>query len=143
MTIVQQSSEYINSQTEPKRSDMRELHSRILQVLPSTRLWFDNGKNADGKVITNPTIGYGCQILKYANGKTKDFFQIGLSSNTTGLSVYILGLEDKTYLKSVFGKDLGKVRVTGYCIKFKRLKDVNVDVLEEAIRYGMEATSIK
>jgi len=29
--------------------------------------------------------------------------------------------------------------VTGYCIKFKTLKDINIDILEEAIRYGFEA----
>jgi hypothetical protein len=31
--------------------------------------------------------------------------------------------------------------VSGYCIKFRSLKDIDVDVLEGAIRYGVEATS--
>jgi len=80
------------------------------------------------------------QILKYANGTTKEFFQIGLSPNQTGISVYILGIEDKTYLAQTYAKELGKAKVTGYCIKFKTLKDINVDVLGAAVRYGVESS---
>jgi hypothetical protein len=138
MDIQEQIKSYITSQTEPKLSDMQQLHQLILQVLPSCRLWFDDGKNAENKTVTNPTIGYGFYTIKYANGKTRDFFQIGMSANTTGISIYILGIEDKTYLAQTFGKDLGKANVTGYCIRFKKLKDINIDVLEAAIRYALD-----
>ena len=76
--------------------------------------------------------------MKYADGKTREFYQIGMSANTTGISVYILGIEDKKYLAQTYGKKIGKASVSGYCIKFKSLKDINVDVLEEAIRDGFE-----
>jgi hypothetical protein len=99
-------------------------------------LWFDNGKNSENKTVSNPTIGYGSFTIKYADGKTRDFFQIGLSGNTTGISVYVMGMTDKTYLAKTYGKKLGKASVTGYCIKFKTLKNINIDVLEAAIRYG-------
>ncbi len=79
--------------------------------------------------------------MKLAGGKTREFYQIGISANTTGISVYIMGIEDKKYLSETFGKKLGKASVTGYCIKFKTLKDIDVDVLEAAIRYGVEATA--
>jgi hypothetical protein len=141
MNIQEQIKEYIISQPEPKRSDMQELHHRILQVLPGCKLWFDNGKNSENKTVSNPNIGYGFYTIKYADGKTRDFFQIGLSANTTGISVYILGIKDKTYLAQTFGKELGKASVTGYCIKFKTLKDININILEAAIRYGAEVTS--
>ena len=141
MKIKEQIEEYITSQPESKRSDMQALHHRILQVLPGCKLWFDNGKNSENKTVSNPTIGYGSHTIKYADGKTRDFFQIGLSANTTGISVYILGLKDKTYLAQTFGKKIGKASVTGYCIKFKTLKDINIDTLEAAILYGVEATS--
>lgn len=72
--------------------------------------------------------------MKYANGKTRDFFRIGLSANATGISVYILGLDDKAYLAETYAKDLGKAKVTGYCIKFKTLKDINADTLKKAIK---------
>src|ERR1700685_3741137 len=138
MNVQKQIEEYIASQPEPKQSDMQELHLRILKVLPGCKLWFDNGKNSENKTVSNPTIGYGFQTLKYADGKTRDFFQIGLSANTTGISVYILGIRDKTYLAQTYGKKIGKASVTGYCIRFKTLKDINIDILEAAIRYGVE-----
>src|SRR3984885_6336720 len=116
------------------------LQRLMLQALPDCKLWFDDGKNSENKTVSNLTIGYGFQVIKYADGKTRDFFQIGISANTTGISVYILGLKDKTYLAKTFGKKLGKAKVTGYCIKFKTLKDINMDSLEESIRYGVGAS---
>src|SRR6476620_1453001 len=131
---------YITSQPEPKRSDLQALHLLILRVLPTAKLWFLDGKNEDGKTVSNPNIGYGLRTITYADGTTRDFYQIGISANKTGISVYILGIDDKTYLARTYGNVIGKASVTGYCIKFKTLKDINVDILEAAIRYGIEAT---
>ena len=140
MKVQEQIKEYIASQPEPKRSDMHTLHGAILLVMPECKLWFLDGKNSEGKIVSNPNIGYGSYTIKYADGTTREFYQIGLSANTTGISVYVLGLEDKTYLAKTYGKKLGKASVTGYCIKFKTLKDINLDTLEAAIRYGFNAT---
>ena len=141
MQIREQIEEYIASQPEPKRSDMRALHRLVLKAMPRCKLWFLDGKDGDGKTVSNPNIGYGLHTIKYANGRTREFYQIGLSANTTGISVYILGIEDKKYLARAYGKKLGKASVSGYCIKFKALTDINIDTLEAAIRYGVEATS--
>jgi hypothetical protein len=143
MNIQEQIKKYIDSQPEPKRSDMQELHSFILQVSPGCKLWFLDGKNSDGKTIANPNIGYGFYTIKYADGTTREFYQIGISANKTGISVYILGIKDKTYLAKTYGKKLGKSSVSGYCIKFKTLKDINIQILEAAIRYGFEAQNEK
>ena len=120
---------------------MQKLHQLTLQALPGCKLWFESGKNSENKTVSNPTIGYGSYTIKYADGKTRDFFQIGLSANKTGISVYILGIKDKMYLAQTYGKEIGKASVTGYCIKFKTLKDIDIDILEAAIRYGVEVTS--
>jgi hypothetical protein len=141
MNVEEQIGEYINSQPDAKRGDMQALHHHILQTLPGCKLWFDNGKTAEGKVVSNPNIGYGHFTIKYGDSKTKEFFQIGLSGNTTGISVYIMGIKDKAYLAQTFGKELGKASVTGYCIKFKKLDDININVLEAAVRYGLGVTS--
>jgi Domain of unknown function (DU1801) len=138
MNVQGQIEKYITSQPEPKRSDMQALHRIILEVMPACKLWFLDGKNSDGKVVSNPNIGYGLQTTKYADGTTREFYQIGLSANKTGISVYILGIDDKKYLAQTYGKDLGKASVTGYCIRFKTLKDISADVLEAAMRFGFE-----
>jgi hypothetical protein len=111
--------------------------------MPACKLWFLDGKNSEGKTVSNPNIGYGSDTMKYADGTTREFYQIGLSANKTGISVYILGIEDKKYLAETYGKDLGKASVTGYCIRFKTLKDININVLEAAIRYRLEAQNEK
>jgi hypothetical protein len=143
MSVEVQIKKYINSQPEPKRSDMQELHRIILQVMPAFKLWFLDGKNSENKTVSNPNIGYGLHTVKYMDGTTREFYQIGLSANKTGISVYILGIEDKKYLAEAYGKELGKASVTGYCIRFKTLKDINIEILEAAIRYGFETQSEK
>jgi len=152
MNIKEQIAAYIASQPEPKHSDMQALHRIILETIPACKLWFLDGKDDKGKIVSNPNIGYGSYTIKYADarpdgkggrGTTREFYQIGLSANTTGISVYIMGIKDKTYLAQTYGKELGKASVTGYCIKFKTLKDINIDILQAAIRDGVEITNEK
>ena len=140
MNIKEEIKKYIASQPEPKRSDMQELHRIVLELMPACKLWFLDGKDSEGKIVSNPNIGYGSYTIKYADGTTREFYQIGLSANTTGISVYIMGIKDKKYLANTYGKKLGKASVTGYCIKFKTIKDINVDILQEAIQDGVEIT---
>src|SRR4249920_3627815 len=124
MQVKEQIEKYIAGQPEPKRDEMRALHRVILKAMPRCRLWFLDGRNSDGKTVSNPNIGYGLHTIKYADGKTREFYQIGMSANKTGISVYILGIKNKTYLAKTFGKQLGKASVTGYCIRFKTLQDI-------------------
>src|SRR5512133_444088 len=102
MNVEDHIREYILSQTEPKRSELQELHDRILEASPGCRLWFSDGTNAESKVVSNPSIGYIQCTIRYADGTSKEFYQIGLSGNKTGISVYILGLEDKSYLVETY-----------------------------------------
>jgi len=115
MNVKEQIAAYITSQAEPKRSDMQALHQLILQVMPACKLWFLDGKDEKGKIVSNPNIGYGSYIIKYADarpdgkggrGTTREFYQIGLSANTSGISVYIMGIEDKKYLAQAYGEKL-------------------------------------
>lgn len=138
MNVQEQIERYISSQPEPKHSDMQALHRIILQLMPACKLWFLDGKDSNNKTVSNPNIGYGLYTIHYADGTTRDFYQIGLSANTTGISVYILGINDKTYLAKTYAEKIGKASVTGYCIKFKALKDINIDILEAAIRYRLQ-----
>jgi len=143
MNVETEIEEYISSLDERKQSEMRVLHQLILNLNTSCKLWFLNGKNSENKVVSNPNIGYGIYTINYTDGSNRPFYQIGLSANKTGISVYIFGIEDKTFLSSNFGSTIGKASITGYCIKFKTIKDINLEVLEAAIKYGFEATKEK
>ena len=140
MNVHDQIKDHIAAQPEPKRSEMQELHDIILGMMPDCKLWFLDGKNESGRTVSNPNIGYGVQTTKYADGKTREFYQIGTSANATGVSVYIMGIKDKKYLAEKYGKKIGQASVTGYCIKFRTLKNIDVDTLVEAMRYGIEQT---
>jgi hypothetical protein len=128
---------YLASQPEPKQTDLRRLHAVMLAEFPECKLWFNDGTNEGGKVVANPNIGYGVHTINYADGTSREFYRIGLSANTAGISVYVLGLEDKTYLTRTYGASIGKASVTGYCIKFKRLSHIDATTLQAAIRHGM------
>ena len=141
MKTTEEISDYIKSQTESKRNDMEALHKMIVALKPKCKLWFLDGKNEQNKVVANPNIGYGSLTLSYADGSTKEFYQIGMSANTSGISIYVMGLSDKKYLVNTYGKTIGKASVTGYCIKFKSLKDIQIPVLMEAIKFGFDSTN--
>jgi hypothetical protein len=142
MSVIAHINAYIASQKDEKRNDLQQLHQLICELMPNEKLWFEDGKDANGKVISNPNIGYGTSLIHYANGSSREFYKIGISANTTGISLYIMGLHNKTYLVDHIAARIGKAKVTSYCIKFKNLSQINVEVLSEAIRYSLnEATS--
>lgn len=140
MNVHNKIKDHIAAQPEPKRSDMQELHGIILGMMPNCKLWFLDGRDERGRTVSNPNIGYGAQTIKYADGKTREFYQIGISANATGIAVYIMGIKDKKYLAEKYGKKIGKASVTGYCIKFRTLENIDVDTLVDAMRYGVEQT---
>lgn len=133
MTVLEQIDGYIAQQPPAKSAALRDLHRRIQAISPDARLWFLDGRNEEGKVVSNPNIGYGLTTIRYAAGASRDFYKIGVSANTAGISLYVMGLEDKTHLTKTYGPRLGKAKVTGYCIRFKTIGDVDLDVLEELI----------
>lgn len=142
MNIQKQIETYIASLPAVKSIDMMQLHQFIMPLLPQSKLWFLDGKNSEGKIVSNPNIGYGLYTINYADGSSRDFYKIGLSANTTGISIYIMGIDDKTYLANTYATIIGKASVSGYCIKFKKLQDINLDVLANAIQYGVEALQV-
>jgi len=84
----------------------------VLAEFPDCRLWFNDGTNEAGKVVANSNIGYGVYTITYADGSSREFYRIGLSANTTGISVYVLGLEDKTYLTRTYEASIGRALLT-------------------------------
>jgi hypothetical protein len=132
---------YISSQAEAKRDELQDLHQRILGMAPGCKLWFLDGRNSEGKVVTNPNIGYGSAPITYVNGEIREFYRIGLSANTAGISVYVMGLDDKKHLAETYAARLGKAKVTGYCIKFRRLADIDRNVLDELIADSIGAAT--
>ena len=142
MSVHEQIESYISGLPPAKGKELRDLHRRVLQISPDTKLWFLDGRDDSGKIVSNPNIGYGVETLSYANGNTRTFYKIGMSANTSGLSVYVMGLKDKAYLSETYGARLGKAKITGYCIRFRSLKDVDLRVLEEVVADALGPSAI-
>lgn len=138
MNVQKQIDSYIAGHPEPKRTDLQSLHQLILGVSPDCGLRFLDGKTDTGKVVSNPSIGYGTQVLRYAGGKTREFYRVGLSANTAGISIYIMGIQDRAYLPKTFGRALAPAKVTASCITFKALSDIPIAPLEAALRAGFQ-----
>ena len=124
---------YLGSHPEPKRTDLYSLHERFTRLFPGSPVSYFDGLDDTGKVVANPTLGYGTQTVEYASGSSKEVFKLGLSANKTGISIYVMGIKDKALLKSLFQDRLGKAKVTGYCIRFGKLADIDVDTLMNVI----------
>ena len=139
MNVEDEIAAYIASQPQAKQYDLQALHLLIRSLMPGDRLWFLDGRNAEGKTVSNPNIGYGECLMAYANGSTRPFYRIGLSANTAGISVYVMRLKDQNYLKATYASTLGKASITGYCIKFKKLADLDVEVLKAVVQEGFKA----
>lgn len=141
MKVDTEISNYIVTLPASKQTDMHALYDLIISIMPNSKLWFLDGRDESGKVVSNPNIGFGSYSIHYADGKSKEFYQIGLSANTTGISVYIMGISDRKLLVENFASSIGKASVTGYCIKFKSLKVIDQNVLEKAIRLGLKEST--
>ncbi|HOX71808.1 hypothetical protein [Dokdonella sp.] len=140
MNVRKQIRDHIAAQPESKRRDMQALHDIILGVMPGCKLWFLDGLDESGRTLSNPNIGYGVQTMTYADGSARQFYQVGISANTTGISMYIMGIKDKKYLPENYGDRIGQASVSGYCIKFRTLANIDVKVLVDAMRYGIGQT---
>ena len=95
---------------------------------PQLEQSFHDGKNEQGKQVTNPTYGFGLFEQNYANGAKKIHFRIGVAETKNGFSIYLLGIRGKLDLPELC-QDIGKAKVTGYCISFKKWGDLNLEVL--------------
>ena len=81
MNVQYQISGYITSQDVQKSEELLRLHQHILQLLPGCKLWYLDGKDENGKVVSNPNIGYGTQTIHYAKGKTRESHRTGINTN--------------------------------------------------------------
>lgn len=111
---------------EGKRKDSYEL-IRIMQKL--------SGEEA---TMWGPTIiGFGTYHYKYASGKEGDMCRIGFSPRKAEFSLYLTCSADDF---SAMLEKFGKHKTGKGCIYFKKLADVNRDVLEEMIKKSLKET---
>jgi hypothetical protein len=120
--------EYLAALDEPRRSEMAALHALITKALPKHPPAFGSGM-----------IGYGSYHFKYPSGREGDWPIVGLSSRKQYISVYLMGSEDGVYIAEKHRTELPKASIGKSCVRFKRLADIDLKVLEKVIRLSAKA----
>ncbi len=105
----------------------------MLEIAPDTRLWFLDGKDDSGKIVFNPNIGYGAGHPAARTARAWSSIASAFERQHDG-NIDLRHVNDWKYLAQTFGPTLGKASVTGYCIKFKSLADLDSAVLEDLLR---------
>lgn len=80
-------------------------------------------------------IGFGRYHYKYESGREGDFLATGFSPRKANLSIYIMpGYQDYS---DIMGR-LGKHKLGKSCLYVNKLADIDLDVLRELVRVGLD-----
>lgn len=122
--------EYIDYIDEPRRTDIVALDKLISSLAPSSC----------GRKLWGSIIGYGSYHYKYASGREGDWMKIGLASQKNYISVYVCAVNAKGYIAEQYQDKFPKASIGRSCIRYKKLEDVDLNVLKKVIVEGFKAT---
>lgn len=127
-TTAKSPQEYIDLITEPRKSDIQFLDELIKKILPhlERKMW--------GSIV-----GYGSYHYKYKSGREGDWFIVGLASQKNYISLYVCAVKNGKYVAETYKDKLPKASIGKSCIRFKSLKDIDLDILKKVIKEGVEA----
>lgn len=118
--------EYIAMLTEDRREIIETLDKLIKDTVPGLERWFAYNM-----------LGYGeFQYTDY-KGNPGKWPVIALASQKNYVSLYVCAVDskdDKQYIAEKYEKELGKVSVGKSCIRFKKLDDLNLEVVKKALK---------
>lgn len=125
-------SNYINSLDSESKADIAKLDKLISKAAPKVPKVMWEGKfwgGSDQKII-----GYGDYNYVRPGKNDVEWFVVGLAQQKNYITVFITAVEDGKYLAEDYKDKLGKVKVGRSSISFKKLEDVNVELLVELIK---------
>jgi hypothetical protein len=79
-------------------------------------------------------VGYGLFHYKSKSGREGDWPVVALANQKNYISLYICATEEGEYIAEKNAHRLGKVSVGKSCIRFKKLEDLNLDVVREILQ---------
>lgn len=115
--------EYIASLEEPRKSEIKNLHKLIRKTVPDLKPHMKFGM-----------LGYGTYHYKYASGREGDWMIIGLANQKNYISLYACMSDGRQYVAEKHKKELPKASIGKSCIRFKKLKDVDLDVITKLLK---------
>lgn len=126
-TTAKTPKEYIALISEPRKAEVQKLHDFITKTVPDLK-----------QGMYGSIIGYGNYHYKSVSGREGDWMVIGLASQKNYISIYICATKGDKYLPELYKEKLGKVSVGKSCIRFKKVENVKLPVLKQAILEGVK-----
>jgi hypothetical protein len=111
---------------EPRRTEIARVDRFIRDVAPEL------------DVQVGKMINYGPFRYKYASGREGEWARISLASQKNYISIYACAATEQGYVAELSKDTIGKVSVGKSCIRFKKLNDLNLDVLRSIVRQCAE-----
>lgn len=115
--------EYIAGVDEHRRDDIQQLHDFIREIAPELEPTMGFG-----------ILGYGRFHYKYASGREGEWMKIGIASNKRYISFYCCSADEQGYVAERYRERLPKASIGKSCVRFKRLSDLDLEVLGSLIR---------
>lgn len=121
-TLAKTPEEYLLAIEESRRTDVKTIHELILKIVPDLK-----------PHIVSGMIGYGTYHYRYESGREGDWSLVLLASQKNYISVYVCAVVEGKYLAESYMDKLPKASIGKSCIRFKKLSDIDLDVLKEII----------
>ena len=118
--------QYIRTFDKPVAGELLVLHKLITKTAPKLK-----------PVLNDRIIGYGTYHYKYASGHEGDTCAIGLAKMKQYYSLYTCGADERGYVAEQYKQALPKANIGKGCIRFKRLSDLDLKVVEKIIKHTM------
>lgn len=122
---TQSVSDFIDAIAHPRRqADAIGLHAMFQKVTDwAPQMWGDS------------MIGYGGYHYKHESGRSGEFLATGFSPRKSNMSIYIMpGYAD---FSDILAR-LGMHKIGKSCLYINALADIDMDVLSELVRVGLE-----
>jgi hypothetical protein len=121
--------EYIAMIDEPRRGQIQLLHDLIRNTIPEHKPYIISGM-----------IGYGSFHYKSVSGREGDWCIVALASQKNYISVYICASDGKHYVAEKYKEALPKANIGRSCIRFKKIEDIDLEVLKQALIEGVKTS---
>lgn len=115
--------EYLARLFEPRAAQITQLDAFIRKTVPSLKPFLYSGM-----------LGYGPYHYVYASGREGDAAIVSLSSRAQYISLYVGVCDEHGYLAEQAKSRLPKASVGKSCIRFKRVEDIDLQVIGELLK---------
>ncbi|MEK7572236.1 MAG: DUF1801 domain-containing protein [Patescibacteria group bacterium] len=131
-TTAKTPEEYIAAIGEPRKSQIQQLHKFIQKTVPKLK-----------PIIIYGMIGYGPYHYQSKSGREGEWTTMALASQKNYISVYVSCADsDGVYIAEKYKDQLPKANIGKSCIRFKKIEDIDLDVLKKILLEGEKTPPI-